>query len=702
MARQSDPSIRISVFGSTRIRVDGEESLPFPTRHAAAILTLLALAPRRQMTRDEIADILWPDESLNASRRRIREHLYRLRQIVPGGRELVLSDAETIWLSDSLPISVDAIEFERLVKLAAGTSSEAEIAALLSRADALYAGSFAPTLDWPRFDLARERYALIHAECLRALAALLSESDVDRAISYGIRAVESEPLSEDGQEDLIRLHAKSGRVEDARRQYRALERLLRKELDAEPSREITQFVNALPQTGPADPLTPPGNGKRVLGILRWRRRERVYRSVATASVVVALATVLISALWRRGQAHPPPITPEARIAAIIRLRPAPGQPDLHASERANHCLALAELAWNDPDAWWGSDEDIWVGRFEKVDDDVESSLAWLRSHDAAREVQLAGALARYWVFPEERLNKEAHWLQLALDYRIGVPDLSRARALVGLSRYYLLKPRAEATQGYAAAINAYSLYRKCDNLWGEAHALRYVALHEHYETRDAQALVDFGKALQLFVQIRNLAGQAQTYECMSYISPNKAPAQLSPGQQVLWCVASSQLYRKIGNPFGCRASEDYLARNAHWTPLTETTVQAFEALKSELLSWALFEQARNNEVQSHALWIALARIALKTADKHLMANCLWSLGQSSPHTPVFREYVAITMGAYARYEAFDRRNADRHAALRQAIACEGYPDDEAASWRAAVMRGGRMTLEQAARFAASR
>jgi hypothetical protein len=44
-----------------------------------------------------------------------------------------------------------------------------------------------------------------------------------------------------------------------------------------------------------------------------------------------------------------------------------------------------------------------------------------------------------------------------------------------------------------------------------------------------------------------------------------------------------------------------------------------------------------------------------------MANCLWSLGQSSPHTPVFREYVAITMGAYARYEAFDRRNADRHA-----------------------------------------
>ncbi len=102
-------SVRIELFNGPAITVGAETVRRFPTRHAEAILTMLALAPGRRLTRDEIADTLWPDEALDASKRRIREHLYRLRKAIPDGRELILSEGDAICLSQEFSVSVDVL-----------------------------------------------------------------------------------------------------------------------------------------------------------------------------------------------------------------------------------------------------------------------------------------------------------------------------------------------------------------------------------------------------------------------------------------------------------------------------------------------------------------------------------------------------------------------------------------------------------------
>src|SRR5689334_11517980 len=91
-----DKTLCIQLFNGPRVRVGSEEAASFPTRHAAAILTLLALAADHRIARDEIADTLWPDEALDASRRRIREHLYQLRKTIPNGHELIVSERDSI------------------------------------------------------------------------------------------------------------------------------------------------------------------------------------------------------------------------------------------------------------------------------------------------------------------------------------------------------------------------------------------------------------------------------------------------------------------------------------------------------------------------------------------------------------------------------------------------------------------------------
>src|SRR5689334_23110411 len=109
---------RIALLGGPRLTLGGEEVPRIPPGYAAAILTLLALKPEHRYDRDDLAESLWPDEAADTTRPRLREHLYQLRKSIPGGGDLIQSDRESIWLADDMPIDVDALGFERLLRQA--------------------------------------------------------------------------------------------------------------------------------------------------------------------------------------------------------------------------------------------------------------------------------------------------------------------------------------------------------------------------------------------------------------------------------------------------------------------------------------------------------------------------------------------------------------------------------------------------------
>jgi DNA-binding SARP family transcriptional activator len=61
------------------------------------------------------------------------------------------------------------------------------------------------------------------------------------ALGYFVRALKAYPLREDVQRDVIELYLSQGMVADAKRQYRSLEELLRKQQDMAPSPETREL-----------------------------------------------------------------------------------------------------------------------------------------------------------------------------------------------------------------------------------------------------------------------------------------------------------------------------------------------------------------------------------------------------------------------------------------------------------------------------
>lgn len=98
----------------------------FASSRVAALLARLALFPRRDHSREELIDLLWPDSDLDAGRLNLRVALASLRRqleppdVPPGS--VVAAGRTTIRLRPAA-FRCDVAEFEAAVKNAARASS---------------------------------------------------------------------------------------------------------------------------------------------------------------------------------------------------------------------------------------------------------------------------------------------------------------------------------------------------------------------------------------------------------------------------------------------------------------------------------------------------------------------------------------------------------------------------------------------------
>ncbi len=699
MPPSTKPTARICLFGDPRVYVNGSETpgIP-PPRFSAAMLLRLAQKPGKPITRDEIADFLWPDEALDATRQRVREYLYQLRKAIPSGKEMVATEGDTIYLSPEFDITVDTLEFDKLLKQAGETANLARKAGLLSQADALYTAPVAPDLDWLMVTGLRTHYADHHLEILRALSQLASEHDFDSAIEYGLRAVTAEPLCEGAQEELIRLYFQAGRPDEARRQYREFENLLRRELNEEPSREITEFVRRIPANG--TPHSPVGSLR--VAPLPARRAARIYRAVAALSLVVALVAVAASTL--RSRPAPPPPSPEERMAMVVRLGKlavkdeTAKEAEPRHREQSEQCIALGEEAFK---GWYNKYEDDWISRLAKIDAELQQSLKWLAENDPPKAVQLAGTLTRYWLIHGD-MGLQRHWLALVKKAGPETPILVRARALTGLSLTYLFGSKAELREGIRLAGQALNLCREANDPWGQAQALRHMGLFERAIGRDKEALKHYRMALQLYTQAGSESGLALTYQVMTAIPPKRSRGMVTDAQWLGWALSASNLFRKVENPRGSTDAQDLLNGIARTVCASSETIPELRLVEVECRAWLRIEKDHNDLSNQRELWKTLATAGLKLGDKHLMAEALPALcAAKDPRMPV-SEYLrpaAQMAGAYQKHRKWNRHPENVPASFKPTFVHRGLSRAEQAHWMANVELGKRMTLEQAVRVA---
>jgi DNA-binding SARP family transcriptional activator len=205
---------RIRTFGGFAVERDGE-TLPvaaWGSRQARLLRKRLAAAAGRPVRRDELIDLLWPDDDTDRARlsARLSVQLSTVRRLLDGG---VIADRDSVRL-DLGEVSLDLAEFER--------------AALDDRTDdllAIHDGEFLPEEAYEQWAIERRDWARsITINALRAHAADATAPDHEDAIAALRRLLQLDGYDVEAHLALIASFQSSGRhgeAQSAADRYRA-------------------------------------------------------------------------------------------------------------------------------------------------------------------------------------------------------------------------------------------------------------------------------------------------------------------------------------------------------------------------------------------------------------------------------------------------------------------------------------------------
>jgi predicted ATPase/DNA-binding SARP family transcriptional activator len=247
---------QIYLLGGLRVEQDNRTITRFRTQKAGALLAYLAYHRHRAHLRDQLVELLWPEGDPQAGRSNLSRELSGLRnQLEPAGRPgarthggcgtVIVADRTSVRLNPDA-LTTDVAAFESALHAAECAGAPTERASHLAEAIETYSGELLPGYYDPWILQEREWLADRYFQALGQLLSLLQQAgELPRALEYARRGVRTDPLREEAQRDLMRLLAAAGQPEAALRQYRELERLLKQELEAEPSAAVREMAQAI-------------------------------------------------------------------------------------------------------------------------------------------------------------------------------------------------------------------------------------------------------------------------------------------------------------------------------------------------------------------------------------------------------------------------------------------------------------------------
>ena len=233
-----EPALELGLLRGFELR-RGNHVVPLPLS-AQRVVAFLALHDR-PLQRLHVAGTLWLDATEERANASLRTALWRL-----GRPSCRLVEASTTHVSLADDVTVDVREAKVLAESVIDGRS-------VPAAHVLYrAGEILPDWyeDWVLIE--REHFRQLRLHALEAICAELTAAGrFAEATQAGLAAVEGEPLRESAHRVLISAHLAEGNPGEALRQYRFFARILREQLDLEPSQLMADLMRALPVAGRA-------------------------------------------------------------------------------------------------------------------------------------------------------------------------------------------------------------------------------------------------------------------------------------------------------------------------------------------------------------------------------------------------------------------------------------------------------------------
>lgn len=265
------PLLELRCFGGFEVRLHGQPvpAEAFARRKALTLLKLLVLSAGNPVSRDALAERLWPGVDERTGANRLHGVLHALRSAIEPYREqrrwiFVCNIGELCYFNMESPHWTDVYAFRR--HAASGQEAERrgrreEAIRHLEAALGLYRGDLfgdEPYASWCELERAELRHRYV--DLTGRLAELwIAEGEATRGLAWLRRGLLADPLREDLHQTLIRALIALGRRREALGQYRTCARLLREELGAEPLPETRRLAQLASGAVPSShsPTSPP-------------------------------------------------------------------------------------------------------------------------------------------------------------------------------------------------------------------------------------------------------------------------------------------------------------------------------------------------------------------------------------------------------------------------------------------------------------
>ena len=224
------PTIHITLLGRFEVMVDAVPvaASSWTRRHAAALVKVLALAPGRRLHREQVIDVVWPDDTIEEAVPKLHKAAHFARRAIDVSNAVVLRGDNVLLCPDS-DTTVDVERFEDLARRA--LVNEDVVAA--RQAFSIYGGELLP----------HDRYEAWAEERREQLR--LRYLDLLRLDGCWERVVELDSSDELAHLALMRRYAANGDRHAALRQFERMTRSLQRELGVSPGHEATALRDRL-------------------------------------------------------------------------------------------------------------------------------------------------------------------------------------------------------------------------------------------------------------------------------------------------------------------------------------------------------------------------------------------------------------------------------------------------------------------------
>jgi DNA-binding SARP family transcriptional activator len=255
--------VRVRLLGGFWVAVGSRtiEEDAWRLRKASALVKLLALAPGRRLHREQLMNLLWPELGKKAASNNLRHTFHTARTILnpTEGSRYLASEEESLALCSRGDVWVDVDAFEEAAVSARRSRDPAVYRAALD----LYGGELLPEDRYEEWtEGRREELRQLYLALLIELADLYEERhEHGLAIDALREATAKEPTFEEAHASLMRLHALSGRPEQALAQYERLRDTLYRGLGTEPGATTRRLRDEI-AAGTLAPTLPAGSASQ--------------------------------------------------------------------------------------------------------------------------------------------------------------------------------------------------------------------------------------------------------------------------------------------------------------------------------------------------------------------------------------------------------------------------------------------------------